>query len=92
MKTFEDLEFNTHPNAMIGFDTQAIMEFPNGWGLSVLNGEFAYCDNETFEVAILWHGELDYSTEITDDVLRYQTPGEITEVMRKLQEMKPKEN
>lgn len=88
MKTFEDLEFELRFD--FWYYSQAIMEFPNGWGLSVINGEFAYCDNETFEVAILWHGELDYSTEITDNVLRYQTPREITEVMKKLQKMKPK--
>lgn len=91
MKTFEDLEFSL-PLCPIGINTQAVMEFPNGWGLLVINGEYAHCDENTFEVAVLWQGELDYSTEITDDVLRYQTPGEITEIMKKLQEMKPKED
>ena len=89
MKTFEDLVFNPHP-CPFGFDTQAVMEFPNGWGLSVVNGEYAYCDEDTYEVEILWLGGIDYSTELTDDVLGYQTPEEITDIMKKLQEMKPK--
>lgn len=89
MKTFKDLEFEKRDD--FGFDSQAVMEFPNGWGLSVINGSFAYSYEGTYEVAILNNGTIDYSTKITDDVLRYQTPEEITDVMKKLQEMKPKE-
>lgn len=88
MKTFEDLEFKSRED--FGFDSQAIMHFPNGWGLSVINGDFAYSYPGTYEVAILNNNVIDYSTEITDDVLGYQTPEEITEIMKELQGMKPK--
>lgn len=89
--TFEDLEFNTHRNFPL-FNKQAVLEFTNGWGLSVINGKYAYCDDKTYEVAVLWRGNLDYSTDITDDVLPYQTPEQITEIMKKLKTMKPKKD
>lgn len=78
--TFEDLKFYPHENAFC-FDSHAVLEFPNGYGLSVVNGECAHCDKNTYEVAILWRGEIDYSTDLTDDVLSYQTPEDITKVM-----------
>lgn len=86
MKTFNDLEFKAHPYQG-HFDQQAVLNFPNGYGVSVVNGRGAYCGPGTYEVAILKDGNIDYSTEITDDVLSYQTPDEITEVMAKLQNM-----
>lgn len=89
--TFEDLEFYPHPH-FPRFQEQAVLEFTNGWGLSVINGNDAYCDNKTYEVAVLWRGNLDCSTDITDDVLPYQTPEQITEIMKKLQTMKPKKD
>lgn len=38
-KTFNDLEFYTHRT---GFGKQARMDFPNGYGVSVITGDMFY--------------------------------------------------
>lgn len=83
MKTFKDLEFKPHNNCKGGI--QAIMEFPNGYGISVIQGKYFYCNDNTYEVAVLKNGNLCYDTDITDDVLGYQTEEDITRIMKKLQ-------
>lgn len=87
MKTFNDLEFKDHPMAMPYFNKQARMDFDNGYGLSVINGRHAYCDETTYEVAVLYNGEITYDSGLTDDVLGYQTPKMITELMEKIQNL-----
>lgn len=89
MKTFKDLKFNDHPAKNHGFGVQAMMHFENGYGISVVNGKYAYCSEGTYEVAVLKNGSLCYSTDITDDVLSYQSECDITGVMLKLQNMEP---
>lgn len=68
------------------FDQQAIVNFDNGYGISVINGQDAYCDGDTFEVAIVKDGRICYDTPLTCDVLGYQTPEDITDVMKTLQQ------
>jgi len=85
MKTFNDLNFQKHP--IIPFGQHAEMEFKNGYGISVVNGRGAYSRTGTYEVAVLYNGDLCYNTDITDDVLGYQTPEQVTEVMRRIQEL-----
>jgi len=84
MKTFKDLEFKEHPMPT-HFEKQAVINFENGYGVSVINGRSAYCGSDTFEVGVLFENELTYNSGITDDVLTYQTPDDITEVMIQLQ-------
>ena len=57
MKTFKDLVFYEHPGSsnMI----QARLNFDNGYGISVIKGEFAYGDeNCPYEIAVLHNGHL----------------------------------
>jgi hypothetical protein len=86
MKTFKDLDFLPHPNAPY-FETQAVCNFENGYGVSVVNGRGAYCDTNTFEVAVLYDNHLTYNTELTDDVMGYQSPEDITKSMEYLQNL-----
>lgn len=86
MKTFKDLKFNTHPNEPY-MSQQALMDFDNGFGISVVNGKGAYCDDETYEIAVLKDGEITYDTHITNDVIGYLSPQEITEIMKDIQEL-----
>ena len=85
MKTFKDLEFNSHP---IGDGLQAVMNFDNGYGVSVVKfrGSYGY-GQDLWEVAILYENELTYDTDITDDVLGYQTDEDVTDVMKKVQSL-----
>jgi hypothetical protein len=86
MKTFKDLEFRPHS---IGNGVQAVMEFENGYGVSVVkfNGSYGYHQG-LWEVAILYKGSLTYNTHITDDVLGHQTEQDVTDVMKQVQELK----
>lgn len=85
MKTFKDLKFKFQAN-IIG--RRAELSFRNGYGVSVIYyGTYARCDDNTYELAVLLHGEICYDTEITSDVLEYITEEEISKVMLKLQEL-----
>lgn len=80
---FKDLVFEKHPVALL--NSQAFHQFPNGYGVSVIDGDYDFCDNGTYEVAIMKDGELCYDTPLTDDVLGYQTPGEIDEILKEVE-------
>lgn len=82
--TFSDLKFNPHP-VQPYFNNQARYDFPNGYGISVVNGECAYCDEDTYEVGILKDGNLCYNTTLTSDVLSYQTPDDIDSILKVLE-------
>jgi len=86
MKTFQDLVFNINPNSPY-LNQQAVLNFDNGYGVSVINGSGAYCTSETFELAVLLNGDLCYTTSLTDSVLGHQTPEQITGVMSELQKL-----
>jgi len=86
MKEFKDLEFNTHPSGMGG--KQAVITFDNGYGASIIIGSTWYSNGiDTYELAVLCNRKLDYSTYITDDVLGYLTEQEVSEYMKKIQEL-----
>lgn len=77
IKTFDDLEFKTHPT--LGFPSkQATMDFKRGGWISVVGGgPYLHGDGvTTFEVM---------TSETDGDVLDYLTKDEITEHMMKLQ-------
>lgn len=84
MKTFEDLEFKDREFTNI---KQARMDFENGYGISVVCGNGTYCSNDgsNYEVAVMKDGKVIYNTPITDDVLSYQTPEQITAIMKEIQ-------
>lgn len=84
MKTFKDLTFEPHPVWKGGL--QARMDFPNGFGISVITGAPGmYCNSGTYEVAVLKNGICCYSTPLTDNVLGYQTKEEVSKVMEAIQ-------
>lgn len=89
MKTFQDLEFKTHDLAKYGqFNQQARMTFPNGYGISVVSGEYAYSsEGHPYEVAVFDGNGLTYETPITDDVIGHCTSEDVTEIMQKIQEL-----
>lgn len=82
MKTFDDLDFTKHSIA----GTQAVMEFDNGYGVSVITGPMAYGgDQGLYELAVLKGDSLCYDTPVTDDVIGYLSPEEVTEKMAEVQ-------
>ena len=82
MKTFDDLEFKKHHIA----GTQAVMEFDNGYGVSVITGPIAYGgDHGLYELAVLKGASLCYDTPVTDDVIGHLSPAEVSEKMAEVQ-------
>jgi hypothetical protein len=85
MKTFEDLVFKAHP---IGNGLQAVEEFKNEYGVSVIKfaGSYGYA-SDLWEVAILYDGDITYNTYITDDVLGHQTEDQVNDIMKRVQQL-----
>ena len=100
MKTFKDLEFKPHK---YGLGVQAVMDFENGYGVSVVRfkdalgpliGTFgSHTNNEKeWELAVLEGPSLTYSTPITDDVMGHLSEKQVTGVMKKVQKLPKVEN
>jgi hypothetical protein len=87
MKTFKDLEFNTHPGHLVG--VQARIQFDNGFGASVVKTPYTYGgDKGLYELAVLDNnGNLTYNTPVTNDVIGYLRPEDVTDVMEKIQQL-----
>ena len=85
MKTFKDLKFKKHRSFTNG--KMASLNFDNGFGVSVINGEGAYAGVGTWEVAILYNDLLCYTSGITEDVIGWQTPRQVTSVMKQVQSL-----
>jgi len=95
MVTFDDIKFVPH---MVGDGLHGLIFFPGGYGLSVVrykipysNRYSSYTDDKTWEVAILkgtkdqW--EICYDTELTNDVLAYQTKEDINRIIKHVQRL-----
>jgi hypothetical protein len=86
---FSDLDFQPHS---IGTGVQAIQFFDNGYGVSVVKfyGSYGY-EQGLYELAVLKGVDEDYQicydTPITDDVLGYQTPEEIEQLLEKVESL-----
>ena len=89
MKKFEDLEFKILDDAPYMFGKQAKLQFDNGFGVSVVSHTFSYGGKDgLFEVAVLdKEGNLTYETSVTNDVIGYLNPEEVTEVMKQVQKL-----
>lgn len=83
---FKDLVFEKHTVSLL--NSQAFHQFPNGYGVSVIDGDYAFCDKGTYEVAIMKEGEVCFDTPLTNDVLRYQTPEDIDEILKQVESYK----
>jgi hypothetical protein len=86
MKTFKDLEFKQHPSAD-GIISR--IQFDNGYGASVVKTPHTYGgDKGLYELAVLDNeGNLTYATSVTDDVIGYLRPEDVTDVMAKIQQL-----
>jgi len=87
MKTFKDLEFVPHAAGMGGVMSR--IQFENGYGASVVKTDYTYGgDNGLYELAVLdSNGSLTYATSVTDDVIGYLRPEDVTDVMAKIQQL-----
>ena len=84
-KTFKDIIFEEFEkyNGVI-----SRTEFENGYGVSVIRHDNSYGGEQgLYELAIIKDGDIVYDTPITDDVIGYLTPEEVTRYMVKIQEL-----
>jgi hypothetical protein len=86
MKIFKDLEFKQHP---LHDGIIARIEFDNGYGASIVRHDYSYGGNKgLFELAVLDNkSNLTYDTPITDDVIGWLRPEDVTEVLIKIQQL-----
>jgi hypothetical protein len=90
MKTIKDynqyiIDFNSINNGM-----QLVFKFDNLFGLSIVCHSFSYGNNDgLFEVAVIkftsndeWN--LTYNTDITDDVLGYQSKEDVLSLIERV--------
>ena len=86
MKTFDDLEFIPH---IMGVGIMSSTQFDNGYGASVIKSPYSYGGNQgLYELAVLnSEGELIYSTPITDDVIGWLRPEDVTDLLKQIQQL-----
>ena len=86
MKTFDDLTFTPHAHAK-DLGVQASLTLDNGYAFSVVGntdgGDFFYGEHpNTYEVAVFNQRGDFVPLSVSDDVLAYQAPHQITSLMR----------
>jgi hypothetical protein len=87
MKTFNDLEFKELDSFYEGI--QARMVFENGYGASVVKHNFSYGGKDgLYELAVIKGDDICYSTPITTDVEGYLSEDEVSDLLKRIQELK----
>ena len=86
-KTFKDIKFEMMDSFYNGVRSHT--KFDNGYGISVVRHSYSYGGSSgLYEIAVLGKdGDITYNTPITNDVIGYLTPKEVTEFMVKIQEL-----
>ena len=89
MTIFEELVFKSKPH----FGKFARIFFDNGYGASVITGGYSYANPGEYELAVLKGNEknfeLCYDTPITNDVIGWQSPEEITILLNEIKNLPP---
>ena len=87
MKTFKDIEFKPNPMGA-DFGIVSRTQFDNGYEASVVKSDYTYGGKTgLYELAVFKDGEICYDTPITDDVIGYLRPEDVTDVMAKIQQL-----
>jgi hypothetical protein len=88
MKKFEDLDFIKLDDGFMK-GVKCRMMFENGFGVSVVSHTYSYGGKDgLFEIAVLDEdGCLTYNTPVTNDVVGYLNPDEVTDIMEQVQNL-----
>lgn len=87
MKTFKDIIFKSNPMGA-DFGIVSRTKLDNGYEVSVVKSEYSYGgDKGLYELAIFKDGDICYDTSITDDVIGYLRPEDVSDVMERVQKL-----
>jgi len=83
------MKFNELKFVDMRMGQQAKVEFPNGYGASIVQGPYSY-GNEfgLYELAVLKDGVLCYDTPITSDVVGHLSPDDVTALLQQIEALK----
>ena len=86
MIQFKDLEFKELPD---GSGIYCRIQFENGYGASIVKHKYSYGgDNGLYEIAVLdSSNEITYTTSVTDNVIGYLRPEDVTDVIEKIEKL-----
>lgn len=89
MRTFDDLVFVNETMYDNKVWSRSYMMFDNGYGVSVVRGPHSYGGKlGLYEIAVLdTDGFITYETPITDDVIGYLKPEDVTKHMIEIQQL-----
>lgn len=87
---FEDLLVKRRDHELGG--VQYLFRFKNNFGASVVKTPYSYgAKDDKWELAVIkWRGDdfdLEYDTEITDDVLGWLTDKDVQDLLRRIKEL-----
>lgn len=84
--TFNLLNFQPHP---MGYGEQCIVQFPNGYGASIVKGPYTYGgDKGLYELAVFGKdGNITYDTPITNDVEGNLSESDVESLLTRIKEL-----
>ena len=86
--SISEIHFDEHAHCPGG--TRGVVNFPNGYGASIITGEWFYTDAEhPYEVAVMHNGSIDYSHGIEEntDVFGYCTELRVLHLLKLISEL-----
>ena len=90
--TFSNLEFETDE-----LGEQAFHIFDNHYGVSVVRGPYTYGGRKgLYELAVVYmapedkESQLVYDTPVTNDIMGYLTPDNVTDIMAQVEALPPR--
>lgn len=88
MKTFNDLPFESIDTEFL-VGKKARMTFDNGYGVSVVRHNMSYGGRDgLYEMAVLYDNDIHYDNPVAGgDVIGHLTEEEVTDLMKKVQEL-----
>jgi len=89
--SISEIDFSPHLRCSDG--TRAVLKFANGYGASIITGEWFYTDKDCpYELAVMHNGNLDYShgIEDNDDVFGYCDEARVLRLLKLISELPAK--
>jgi len=87
--SFEEINFNPHHHDEFG--ERAVFNFANGYGASIICGQYSYGGSEgLYEVAVMHNEEICYDSGLTEDVIGHLDKEDVVSLLNKISKLTPK--